>query len=140
MSSNAPAVSSHKVSNAVDGADEVAPTAPRRVTTRTRLRITRRGRGVVALLAAAPIVVAVAVLVINGGAALGSDDTGRPVQSFEHVTVLPGDTLWSIARDVAPAEDPRDVVDAISSLNRLTSSTLDAGQHLFLPIAYSAGR
>lgn len=127
MNTTAPAESSHKVS------------APAGGVARTRLRITRRGRRVVAMLAATPLVAAAAFMIINGGAALGSNERGISADAFQSVTVMPGETLWSIAEEVAPGEDLRDVVDAISDLNRLSSSALDAGQRLFLPIAYSAG-
>jgi hypothetical protein len=128
MNTITPAASSHQVS--------IHSGRP----TRTRLRITRRGRRVVAMLAATPIVAAAAFMIINGGAALGSNEQGLSADAFEAVTVMPGETLWSIAEDVAPEKDPRDVVDEISDLNRLSSSALDAGQRLFLPIAYSAER
>ncbi|GGF35534.1 hypothetical protein GCM10010922_08360 [Microbacterium sorbitolivorans] len=127
MNTITPAASSHQVST------------PSGQATRTRLRITRRGRRVVAMLAATPLVAAAAIAIINGGAALGSNEQGVSADAFDSVTVMPGDTLWSIAEDVAPQEDPRDVVDEISDLNRLSSSTVDTGQRLFLPIAYSAG-
>jgi len=127
MNTITPAASSHQVST------------PAGQATRTRLRITRRGRRVVAMLAATPLVAAAAFMIINGGAALGSNEEGLSADAFESVTVMPGDTLWSIAEDIAPQEDPRDVVDEISDLNRLSSSTVDTGQRLFLPVAYSVG-
>lgn len=127
MNSTTSAVSSHKVS-IHEGR-----------TVRTRLRITRRGRRVVAMLAAAPVVAATAFAIINGGAALGSNEQGLSAEAFDTVTVMPGETLWSIAQDVAPDEDPRVVVEAISDVNRLSTSAVDTGQRLFLPIAYSSG-
>jgi len=53
---------------------------------------------------------------------------------------MPGDTLWSIAESIAPAADPRDVVDEIVRVNALSSGALQAGQTLALPQQYSAGR
>ncbi|GGD43711.1 hypothetical protein GCM10010915_26000 [Microbacterium faecale] len=107
--------------------------------TRTRLRLTTRGRRVLASLAALPIAAAVAVGIIGGGSAVGSGDGGAPAGTFDTVTVMPGDSLWSIAQSVAPAQDPRDVVAEISSLNQLSSSGVDAGQKLSIPAAYSTG-
>ncbi|MTE23163.1 LysM peptidoglycan-binding domain-containing protein [Microbacterium sp. ZXX196] len=104
---------------------------------RTRLRITRRGRRVLAAVAAAPVVVAVAAAVLGGGAALGSGVAGAPAGTFETVTVMSGDSLWSIAERVAPSADPRDVVDEIASLNGLAGAELEMGQRLALPAAYS---
>jgi LysM repeat protein len=103
----------------------------------TRLRLTVRGRRVLAALAALPAVVALAVAIVSSGGALASGEHGAVSGSFESVTVLPGDSLWSIAEAVAPAHDPRDVVDGIMSLNALASPVLDAGQSLAIPAEYS---
>jgi len=107
---------------------------------RTRLRLTRRGRRVIAALAALPAVAALtAALVVGGGAAFAAKDAGAPVH-FRTVTVEPGQSLWSIAEDVAPHADPRDVVGAIMRLNALESVTLDPGQELAIPAEYASGR
>ena len=51
----------------------------------------------------------------QAAAALGGSSRApaerRP--QVQTVVVEPGDTLWSIAREVAPHSDPREVVDAI---------------------------
>ncbi|WP_396645877.1 hypothetical protein, partial [Microbacterium sp.] len=73
----------------------------------TRLRLTARGRRVFAFLAALPVVVALALAVVGGGAALASSETGAPADAFTEITVMSGETLWSIAEDVAPGSDPR---------------------------------
>jgi len=49
------------------------------------------------------------------------------------VVVRPGDTLWSIARRVAPGQDPRGVVDAIADANGVEAGSLVPGQTLVLP-------
>lgn len=103
----------------------------------TRLRLTVRGRRLVAFLASIPAIVALAIAIVSGGGALASADGGAPAGTFEHVTVMPGDTLWSIAEATAPSADPRDVVDAIMRLNALPSGSLVAGQSLALPQKYS---
>lgn len=51
---------------------------------------------------------------------------------------MSGESLWSIAEEVAPAADPRDVVDAIIRLNALGSGQLEAGQTLAIPAEYDA--
>ncbi|MBB6391536.1 LysM peptidoglycan-binding domain-containing protein [Microbacterium thalassium] len=105
---------------------------------RTRLRLTPRGRRVLAAIAALPAAVALSIAVIGGGAALASRDDGAVAGTFETVTVDPGESLWSIAQEVAPMADPRDVVDAISRLNALDGGVLRAGQTLAIPLEYSA--
>lgn len=118
---------------AADGPHTMAP--------RTRLRITRRGRRVLAALAALPVTASIgAAVLLGGGAAIGSDEPGAPAGTFAEVTVMPGETLWSIAQRIAPQADPREVVSEIVSLNQLQSSAVDAGQSLSLPAAYSTGR
>jgi LysM repeat protein len=49
------------------------------------------------------------------------------------MTVLSGDTLWSIATLVNPEADPRDVVEEIIALNQLESAVLTPGQEIALP-------
>jgi Tfp pilus assembly protein FimV len=104
----------------------------------TRLRLTVRGRRILAALAAMPAIVALGLAVISGGSALAARDAGAPPASFATLTVAAGDSLWSIAEEVAPGADPRDVVDAIVRLNALEGVTVSAGQQLSIPAEYSA--
>lgn len=46
------------------------------------------------------------------------------------LTVRRGQTLWSIARQAAPEQDPRDVIARIKKDNLLQDSHLTAGQIL----------
>ncbi|WP_243076744.1 LysM peptidoglycan-binding domain-containing protein [Microbacterium sp. SS28] len=111
------------------------------VMTRTRLRLTKRGRRLLAAIAAVPAVVALSVAVIGGSsAALASLEHGAAPATFQTVTVAPGDSLWSIAQEVAPGADPRDVVDALIRLNALEGVTVSAGERLSIPAEYAPGR
>lgn len=113
----------------------VLPAAPSSVSAaRTRLRITRRGRVVVATLGALPIVAGAFVFGLNGGGAVASGE--QAAVEFQYVTVRAGESLWSLAEDLAPASDPRDVVDDILSLNQLPSAGLEPGQRLAIPARY----
>ncbi|GAB2839753.1 LysM peptidoglycan-binding domain-containing protein [Microbacterium insulae] len=107
---------------------------------RTRLRLTVRGRRVLASLAALPAVIAIALALVSGGTALASREDGAVAGSFETVTVSHGDSLWSIAEAVAPQADPRDVVDAIVRLNALDGVTVQAGQSIAIPAEYASQR
>lgn len=120
----------------IDFAAFTAATVPARP---TRLRLTVRGRRVLAFLASLPAVVALGIAIVSGGGALASGDASAPAGTFEQVTVVPGDTLWSIAESVAPESDPRDVVDAIVRLNALESGQLEAGQSISIPLEYTTG-
>jgi hypothetical protein len=67
-------------------------------------------------LAAVAIGVGALLAVGHAGAALGGTSLAAPgarPRVVSHV-VEPGDTLWSIAQDLAPGSDPRPVVDALS--------------------------
>jgi Tfp pilus assembly protein FimV len=81
------------------------------------------------LLAVALLVVA-SLLVVPGLAK--GDGPERPAPRV-HYVVQPGDTLWSIARQVAPDRDPRPVVDALVEANDLRGG-LQAGQELSVPV------
>ncbi len=102
-------------------------------TSATRLRLTARGRRVLAAVAALPAVIALGIAIVGGGSALAARDGGAPASAFTTVTVSAGESLWSIAQAVAPHEDPRDIVDAIVRLNALESVTVQAGQSLAVP-------
>lgn len=91
------------------------------------LRLTGRGRGVVAVLAL--------VAALFGALASGRAMAGQPPEAISVVTrtVAPGETLWDIARSyTAPGQDVREVVDALTDLNGLTGG-LRAGQELLIP-------
>ena len=49
------------------------------------------------------------------------------------VTVAPGESLWDIATQVNPAQDPRDTIAQIISLNELEGSDVEAGSSLMVP-------
>ena len=73
------------------------------------------------------VVPAVAALLVAPGLVRG-EGPQRPVAVVTY-TVQPGDTLWSIARRVAPDRDPRPVVDGLVDANHLRGS-LQVGQRL----------
>jgi Tfp pilus assembly protein FimV len=80
----------------------------------------------------ATVLIVAAFLLVLPGLAKG-DGPDRPAPRV-HYVVQPGDTLWSIARRVAPGRDPRPVVDAMVEANHLHGG-LQAGQELSVPVA-----
>ncbi len=107
---------------------------------RTRLRLTRRGRVVFTTLAAAPLLVGVALAMLNGGqASAGDSASGGNHADFATVTVEPGETLWQLAEQTAPNADPRDFVQDVVSLNALDGSELQAGEQIAIPTKYATG-
>lgn len=116
--------------------------APRTSAPRTaapRVRLTVRGRRALALVVAAPVLVAGGLAgagmlggAVSGAVASSSVDT----QAFEHITVQPGQTLWQIAASIAPSSDPRDVIAEIQVLNDIRGA-IQPGQRLAIPLQYS---
>jgi hypothetical protein len=98
----------------------------------------RRRLVVLALGALAVVAMAVGLdrsgLLGTGQAPAAGDDTveldAAPVGEAVHI-VQPGDTLWTIARDLAPGADPRPVVDALVAANG--SGPLEVGDRIALP-------
>ncbi|AZH79127.1 MULTISPECIES: LysM peptidoglycan-binding domain-containing protein [Microbacterium] len=111
----------------------VIPTSARPT---TRLRLTARGRAVMLGLASVPLAIGIAFAALSGGSAVASG-ADAPAVSVETVTVMPGDTLWSIASTVAPEVDPRDVIGEISRMNLLHGGELQIGQELAIPAQYT---
>ncbi len=91
------------------------------------LRLTRRG---VVVLAVVVAVLAGALLWLAARAA-PAEVAGPPAPRA--VTVQPGDTLWSIATQVAPQRDPRAEVEALQRVNHLDATDLTPGQTLRVP-------
>lgn len=101
-----------------------------------RLRLTRRGRAVITLLVAALIFAAIAIAATFGATrAVASNDA--TAADFGYVVVQPGDSLWSVATELDPSSDPRDVIAEIIRLNQLDGSGVQAGEALAVPLRYS---
>lgn len=94
------------------------------------LRLTRRGRRLVAALS---IATGLVVAGFTAATVLDGPDSGLRLAGVSSVVVEPGDTLWSIARELAPQEDVRAVVDALAEVNGLDDTLLVPGQVLRLP-------
>jgi LysM repeat protein len=100
------------------------------------LRITARGRAVLLALVTTPLVAIILALSLASGGATATGSTGAPLQS---VTVLAGQSLWTLAEQVAPQADPREFIADVIALNGLSSAELRPGQSLQIPSAYSHG-
>ena len=110
--------------------EQVFPTAGRPGRGKAgRMRLTTRGRALVRVLA---IVLVVAVFLLVAPGLAKGDGPDRPAPRITYV-VESGDTLWSIARRVAPGQDPRPVVDGLIRSNDVRGG-LQAGQELSIPV------
>lgn len=93
------------------------------------LRLTRRGRLVLVVLALALGIGAVLF------ASQASADGTVSAQEVQRHVVAPGETLWRIAAGItAPGHDVRDTVDRLVRLNHLPSAGLMAGQIIVVPV------
>jgi LysM domain len=109
----------------------VAPAAV--VVARERAHLTRRGQLVLIALSAV-VVLAVAGLLISR---TGGTATERPEPVGQRsIVVQPGQTLWSIAKDVAPGRDIREVIYEIRRINGLDNAMVRSGQTLELPTGW----
>lgn len=98
---------------------------------RPGVRLTGRGQFLVLL---------ALVLMLLGAFAIGraassqaTEQASSAAPALTQVTVQPGDTLWAIARRVAPERDTREVVAQLRQLNHLPTAAVQAGSQLLLP-------
>ena len=97
------------------------------------MRLTRRGR----LVAFSASVAALGAIVIGAGqvaGASGSDSEASNPPVAQVVVVQTGETLWGIAREVAPGSDPRGVVRQIRQMNDLGTTPVVPGQSIVVPV------
>ena len=97
------------------------------------LRLTRRGRVVVAITAALLVTM---VSLLLAGVAQATNDGPSPRAARENlvqVIVRPGQSLWSVAESADPDQDTRAVIQQIIDLNSLNGDSVFAGQQLWVP-------
>ena len=94
-------------------------------------RLTRRGRmvvtGVSALLIGA---ISVGLATAAQATRSGSSAPGRYVTK---VTVLPGQSLWSLAEAYDPNADPRLTIQQIQQMNSMSGDQVQSGEVLWVP-------
>ncbi|MGA7205041.1 MAG: LysM peptidoglycan-binding domain-containing protein [Specibacter sp.] len=119
----------------------ISPAGTARPLAAESLRLTRRGRMVflgLPALALSAVLVFSAIAVVLGVLASPANASTKyaAVDMADYaatVTVLQGDSLWSIAAASDSTRDVRDVVAEIVALNELGTGVLQAGQQLYVP-------
>jgi hypothetical protein len=97
------------------------------------LRLTRRGRVVVAT-AVALLVMVISLFVVGVAQATNHDPSAHAArQNLVQVVVRPGQSLWSVAESADPGQDTRAVIQQIIDLNSLNGDTVFAGQQIWVP-------
>jgi hypothetical protein len=100
----------------------------------SRVRLTARGR--VLIIGWALIMTMLGLGVVGALRAEAAGEGASPAPAGWHMIVVqPNDTLWGIARDVAPAADPRAIIDELRAVNDLSGSALHVGTRLWVPAA-----
>lgn len=102
----------------------------------TAIRLTNRGRRL-----ARTVIIALALAVTLGVAIFGhisssQASSAQPVRTTSIVIVQPGQTMWGLAQQIAPNDDPRDTIARIVDLNGLgdvDAVTVYPGQRLVVP-------
>ena len=98
-----------------------------------QIELNRRGRLARTLVVLSLAIVMVSAFAFSAGA--GNTDQMSPTyDSFITVTVGPGESLWSLAGQIAVDGDKRSLVDEIISINSLPTADVQVGQELRIPI------
>jgi LysM repeat protein len=105
----------------------------RPIPSRSHLRMTKRGRAVLLTLIAVPLVAVALAFGINAGGATATSSS----TPLAKITVVNGETLWGVAKQIAPKSDPRDVISDLMSVNRLNSADIYPGEQLSVPAQYA---
>ena len=97
------------------------------------VRLNRRGR-----LARTLVVLSLAIVVASvAGGEAGANTSGEAAglsARFITVTVAPGETLWSLASELAEGENTHALVADILEINNLSTVDLEAGQQIRIPL------
>ena len=91
------------------------------------VRLTKRGRRVLALLVLVPLATMLWLFGGHGAAAVGTAPTTKTV------VVQAGQSLWGIAQTAVPNADPRETIYKIRQLNHFTGSDILPGQAVIVP-------
>ena len=95
------------------------------------LRLTVRGRRVVATFVASLMMLVLALVGAWVGPAIAGDENP---EALRYVTVYYGDTLWGIAEEITTeCGDVRATVSELMSLNGLADAVVTPGQQIALP-------
>jgi hypothetical protein len=135
-SSSIRAAARQPLADAVLTPSAVLAPRPRAVSAPAPLRLTRRGRAVVATLvvmAIAALGLVIALAVAGGAQAASPGGPGAGHQGMHEIVVRSGQTLWSIASAAEPTADPRLVVQQIMAANGMSTADVAAGQLLWVP-------
>ena len=97
------------------------------------MTLNRRGRLARTLVVLSLAIVLLATFGFSAGAG-NTDQMSSTTSEFITVTVGPGESLWSLAGQIAVGGDKRSLVDEIISINSLATADVQVGQELRIPL------
>jgi hypothetical protein len=100
---------------------EIHPMSPKR-----RARLTRT------LFVLSALSLVLAGLIFNQSA-VATDQTLTGSNAFNYISVMPGDSLWDLAKTYAEGKSAQDWIAEVILLNNLSSANLSTGDRLALP-------
>ena len=95
--------------------------------------LNRRGRLARTLVVLSLAIVLLATFGFSAGAG-NTDQMSSTSGDFITITVGPGESLWSLAGQIAVDGDKRSLVDEIISINSLATADVQVGQELRIPL------
>ena len=97
------------------------------------MHLNRRGRLARTLVVLSLAIVLLATFGFSAGAG-NTDQMSSTTGDFITITVGPGESLWSLAGQIAVDGDKRSLVDEIISINSLATADVQVGQELRIPL------
>jgi LysM repeat protein len=92
----------------------------------------RRARLARTLFVLSALSLVMAGMVFNQSA-VATDQPNTGANTFNYISVMPGDSLWDLAETYAEGQNQQDWIAEVILLNNLSSATLATGDRLALP-------
>ncbi|MHC6176072.1 LysM peptidoglycan-binding domain-containing protein [Glutamicibacter sp. X7] len=99
-----------------------------------KIKINRRGWAVLVGIPVFALTVAAAFFVAMFFNSAQASSAAPQGQEFVEVTVIPGDTLWGLAREHAGEHDIYSAMQYISEINSIEYGEIQAGDTLQIPV------
>ncbi len=99
-----------------------------------KIRLTPRGKKVFGIFFA--IVFCCSASLVAANIPVATATSAHAEASLSYIVPIEGDTLWSLAAELDPNRDPRELVAELIDLNRLESAIIIAQQPLAVPGEY----
>lgn len=76
------------------------------------------------------------IVAVLGAYFIGTEEEPEYTGGYKTITVMPGETLWSIAGDIESDKDIREIIYIIKKDNGMQDSSINAWQQLQLREEY----